>query len=99
MAREALDDVRVLNSDASAEQLEPAAGAGGLDFGGLEGAGLAELLGHHRCKRVNRRGADDADHVALLGVRYTDGCRQDGGNKVNISTFFMGLFLLVFEFG
>ena len=36
----------MLNADAAAEQLEPAAGAGGLDLRGLESAGLSELLGH-----------------------------------------------------
>jgi hypothetical protein len=40
-------DVRVLDADTRTEELEPAAGAGALDDGGLVVAGAAELLGHH----------------------------------------------------
>ena len=56
-------DVRVLDTDAGAEELEPATGTGGFDLRRLERGGFAELLGDDGGKGIDGRGADDADVV------------------------------------
>ena len=45
-------DVRVLLANTGAEQLHAATGTGGFDDRGLESAGLAEVLGNDRRKRI-----------------------------------------------
>lgn len=57
----------MLHTHTGTEQLQTATGAGRLDFGGLELGGLAELLGHHGSKWVDRRGTDHTDVVTRRG--------------------------------
>jgi hypothetical protein len=76
-------DVGVLDAHALAEELEPAARAGGLDLGGLELSGLAELLGYDRRKGIHGRGAHDTDVVAgRLCVDHADQSgRREGSDE------------------
>ena len=48
-----IGDIGMLDANTGAEQLQSAAGTGGLDFRGLELGGFTELLGNHGGERVH----------------------------------------------
>ncbi len=74
-----IGDVGLVLADAGAEQLQPAASAGGFHHRRLEPTGPRELFGDRRRERIDGRGTDDMDLVARLGggSGKTDG-KSDG---------------------
>ena len=56
--------VGMIDADAGAEQLQSAAGAGGLDHQRLHAGALAELFSHGGGEGIDSGGSDDADLVA-----------------------------------
>ena len=72
----------MLYADAGAEQLQPPAGAGGLDLGSLERGAAAEILRYDRRERVNGGRTDDEDVIARgLGADRTAGNQRCDGSS------------------
>ena len=80
MRREALVMSGCSRPTPAAEQLHAAAGAGALDYGGLEVGRLAEGLGHRRGKGEDGRGADDPNLIAGMGKTRRGG-KHEGGDR------------------
>ena len=80
-----VDDVRMLDTNAVAEQLHATAGSGAFDLRRLELALTAELLGNGRREGVNRGRTHDIDEVArrLRTRGLQTHCHRDAAEGVN----------------